>query len=132
MTTQDAARAALLAEGWAPLTIDVWLRAQAKCEYCGTPIYATSEVYFRGSHLDHILAEKFGGATDFDNLALSCGPCNLIKGNYRVWDGIGDRPAREELKARAEKELDMRRTLAETRMQRQIPLLVACGLEMPS
>ena len=31
--------------------------------------------------VDHVIAEKHGGATDGDNLALSCVACNVRKGS---------------------------------------------------
>ena len=33
----------------------------------------------RTFHLEHITARSHGGATDLDNLALACWPCNLRK-----------------------------------------------------
>ncbi|MEM7575140.1 MAG: HNH endonuclease signature motif containing protein [Bacteroidota bacterium] len=52
-------------------------RAQDCCEYCGFP---EAYAYFR-HHIDHIIAEKHGGSTDPDNLALACRTCNLRKGS---------------------------------------------------
>lgn len=52
-------------------------RAQNCCEYCLMPEMA---VLF--SHqVDHIIAEKHGGATDADNLAFACVICNKYKGS---------------------------------------------------
>lgn len=52
-------------------------RAQNCCEYCLMPEMA---VLF--SHqVDHIIAEKHGGVTDEDNLALACVICNKYKGS---------------------------------------------------
>ena len=54
----------------------VWERAQATCEYCRMPQQfdrATFEV-------EHVIAEKHGGATALENLALSCFFCNRYKG----------------------------------------------------
>lgn len=52
-------------------------RAGGACEYCLLPepmAYASHEV-------DHVVAEKHGGATTADNLALSCTICNKHKGS---------------------------------------------------
>ena len=47
------------------------------CEYCLTPEAAA----FASHEIDHIIAEKHGGLTEADNLALSCVLCNKHKGS---------------------------------------------------
>jgi len=55
----------------------VYERANGCCEYCLLP-----EAVSLASHeVDHIIAEKHGGSTDADNLALSCTLCNKRKGS---------------------------------------------------
>jgi hypothetical protein len=54
----------------------VWLRAESRCEYCQFP----AEVALLPFQIDHIIAEKHGGRTVSDNLALSCERCNSHKG----------------------------------------------------
>ncbi|MBD2297385.1 MULTISPECIES: HNH endonuclease [Nostocales] len=51
-------------------------RANHKCEYCLLP----TKVVFFPHEIDHIIAEKHGGKTDADNLALTCWRCNRHKG----------------------------------------------------
>lgn len=51
-------------------------RANDCCEYCLIP----EAVTFAAHCIDHVIAEKHGGATDADNLACSCTLCNLHKG----------------------------------------------------
>lgn len=51
-------------------------RAQGCCEYCLMP----EEASFATHEIDHIVAEKHGGLTEADNLALSCTLCNKHKG----------------------------------------------------
>lgn len=52
-------------------------RAGDRCEYC---LLAQHDAYF--SHeFDHIVAEKHGGLTTFENLAWSCFDCNRFKGS---------------------------------------------------
>ncbi len=52
-------------------------RAQSCCEYCLIP-----EMFTLASHqVDHVIAEKHGGATIEENLALSCSLCNQAKGS---------------------------------------------------
>lgn len=52
-------------------------RAQNCCEYCLMPEMVVLFVH----QVDHIIAEKHGGATDADNLALACVICNKYKGS---------------------------------------------------
>lgn len=51
-------------------------RADGRCEYCRFP----QDVSFFTFEMEHIIAEKHGGATDADNLALACPYCNRAKG----------------------------------------------------
>jgi hypothetical protein len=52
-------------------------RAAERCEYCLIP-----EKFTLATHaIDHIIAEKHGGPTASDNLALSCVVCNGHKGS---------------------------------------------------
>ncbi len=54
----------------------VWQRAEGRCEYCQFP----ADITLLPMQIDHIIAEKHGGATAADNLALSCERCNSHKG----------------------------------------------------
>ncbi len=46
-------------------------RARERCEYCELP-QSFSSIPFE---IDHIIAQKHGGLTEEDNLALSCFYC---------------------------------------------------------
>lgn len=52
-------------------------RAQRRCEYC---LVHEEDTYYPHDP-DHIIAEKHGGVTTFENLALACFPCNRFKGS---------------------------------------------------
>ena len=52
-------------------------RAFGACEYCLAP---EATALFE-HEVDHIVAEKHGGTTTEDNLALACSTCNLHKGS---------------------------------------------------
>jgi hypothetical protein len=54
----------------------VWERAKGRCEYCQFP----ADIALLPFQFDHIIAEKHGGPTTADNLALSCERCNSHKG----------------------------------------------------
>jgi hypothetical protein len=51
-------------------------RAAGRCEYCLYP----QEMSFLAFEMEHIVAEKHGGTTTPDNLALACPYCNRFKG----------------------------------------------------
>jgi len=55
-------------------------RAQVRCEYCHL-LEIHSSLPFE---VEHIIAEKHGGPTAFDNLAWSCRYCNAYKGSNIV------------------------------------------------
>lgn len=55
----------------------VYERAKGCCEYC----LISEAVSFATHHIDHIIAEKHGGLTTVENLALSCSLCNKYKGS---------------------------------------------------
>lgn len=54
----------------------VWQRAAQRCEYCQVP----ADVALLPFQIDHIIAEKHGGLSIADNLALICERCNSHKG----------------------------------------------------
>ena len=61
----------------AALRREVVERAGGCCEYC----LSNSEVHGIQFAIDHIIAEKHGGATESSNLCLSCYWCNSFKGS---------------------------------------------------
>jgi hypothetical protein len=61
----------------------VTARANGRCEYCHFP----AGFSYLGFQIDHIIAEKHGGATVAGNLAWVCYYCNTYKGpNIAGWD----------------------------------------------
>ena len=52
-------------------------RAFHSCEYCLIHVEYTTLVH----EIDHVIAEKHGGATTLDNLAYACAQCNRNKGS---------------------------------------------------
>jgi len=44
------------------------------CVYCDDDL-SSSEI-----HMDHVIPESQGGATDYNNLQVTCRKCNLAKG----------------------------------------------------
>lgn len=54
---------------------EVVRRAGNRCEYCLIHQEDAAALH----QMDHVIAEKHGGGTALDNLALSCLPCNRRK-----------------------------------------------------
>jgi hypothetical protein len=52
-------------------------RAEGRCEYCLYP----QGLSFLAFEIEHIVAEKHGGKTVLENLALACPFCNRLKGS---------------------------------------------------
>ena len=66
-------------------------RARSTCEYCRLPETLLAIPF----EIDHILAQKHGGLTREENLALSCFYCNSYKGpNIAGIDPASDRIVR--------------------------------------
>ena len=55
----------------------VYDRAQGCCEYC----LVSDRLTLAPHEIDHIIAEKHGGSTSAENLALACVLCNKRKGS---------------------------------------------------
>jgi HNH endonuclease len=55
----------------------VYQRAKNCCEYCLLP----ESLVLISHEVDHVIAEKHGGLTQENNLALSCTLCNKNKGS---------------------------------------------------
>ena len=52
-------------------------RAKDRCEYCLFPTIMSSLAF----EMEHIIAEKHGGESEAENLALACPYCNRFKGS---------------------------------------------------
>lgn len=57
--------------------LQVIARAQESCEYC--LVHADYATF--AHQVDHIIAQKHGGASDLQNLAYACAQCNRFKGS---------------------------------------------------
>src|SRR5271166_6932463 len=78
-------------------TLEVWVRAKCRCEYCGRDMRVDGDTYQMLSTLDHVNPSR---SATFDNLALSCWPCNRTKGRKDFTDS-GRITDRDEIIARA-------------------------------
>jgi 5-methylcytosine-specific restriction endonuclease McrA len=62
---------------WNRLRLSAFRRDAFTCQYCGESDLAQP-------HCDHVVPRARGGATTLENLATSCGPCNVSKGALLV------------------------------------------------
>ena len=53
----------------------IYLNAHGRCELCGR------KILLEGMSIDHINPLSLGGEDDVENLASTCYPCNMFKGN---------------------------------------------------
>ena len=54
---------------------NVWYRDGGRCQYCNQAVSKATMTY------DHVLPRSRGGKTSWDNIVLSCSPCNRKKGD---------------------------------------------------
>lgn len=71
--------------GWSAYMIDMWLRCECKCVYCGRNMLETYIVHEFDAQCDHLLPQ--GEYPDLrnepSNWVLACSACNKLKG---TWD----------------------------------------------
>ena len=48
---------------------------ESKCAYCGKKVWGSTR------HIDHKRPRSKGGKTEYDNLQVTCQPCNQEKGD---------------------------------------------------
>lgn len=120
--TPDEAVAELTTKshGWSRQTLEVWRNAGFHCEYCDTCLLTSSDVYFRGGHLDHIVPD---GGDNVENLALACAACNFLKRGSDPTEAAPSRAAREDLIEAAKGIINARRASAKRRLEAAIPLI---------
>jgi HNH endonuclease len=63
---------------WTELVAQVFERAQSRCEYCRMHQSLQGGTF----HVEHILPSSRGGATELENLALTCPSCTLRKSDH--------------------------------------------------
>lgn len=82
MNIDQEKRESLLKEnGFTELSLDVALRANFKCEYCGLDLLSNITTYDL-FQIDHIYPQSKNLDDTLENLALSCKLCNTLKRNH--------------------------------------------------
>ncbi len=125
MTPEQAQAELTQRLGWNARTLEVWVRAQGRCEYCEAELLGSSSVYFHGAHIDHIVP---GTGDALENLALSCIACNRMKRATKFLAAGEVLPERKTLIERARRHIGELRDRDEGRLRRDLPLLIACGI----
>ena len=75
------------------------VRAGFRCEYCDRDLLASLDDYKAWAQ-DHLVPRKFGGQNRFENMAVSCHPCNsAYKKDWDPRTTAGVDASREELVA---------------------------------
>ena len=125
----EEARAQLLVPrgDWSHDTLEVWLRAKGFCEYCGKDLQRSSDDFYHGYNIDHVMPASRGGRSNHENYALACRACNLIKRDFiSAHDQMN--ASREELIERAREHIQQRRQQNEQRMKVDVRRLRTCGV----
>lgn len=122
MTPREAFDKLVAEHRWSEDTLKVWWRAGCRCEYCNADLIASSDVYFRGAHIDHIVP---GNGNHLDNLALACVSCNLLKRATHQNSGASGATDRGALIVAAKRIIQERRKAADDRLASAMPLLRA-------
>ena len=85
--TPDAARKVLMNElSWPEFMIEIGIRADFRCEYCGRDLLRDIDAY-ESLQKDHIVPRRDDGV---DNLAVSCKTCNFLKRRTDPSIGLDD------------------------------------------
>lgn len=71
----------LIELGWGEQTLELAIRANFNCEYCGQSIIDSVDNFY-SIQVEHIIPQQKGGNDNFDNLAIACKNCNFIKRNW--------------------------------------------------
>jgi 5-methylcytosine-specific restriction endonuclease McrA len=69
--------------GWSREQIDLGVRANWCCEYCGQYLLENPDAY-ASWQVDHIVPVNAGGSGELCNLAIACHHCNFLFKNK--WD----------------------------------------------
>jgi HNH endonuclease len=69
-----------LGYSFSAMKLEVWRRAGYKCEYCTRSLIGSSDEYYFGAHIDHVVPDTDDSLL---NLALACHACNFIKRDMR-------------------------------------------------
>ncbi len=100
---------------WPENLVALMLRANGYCEYCGTDLVSSLEVFW-ASEADHVIPKDRGGEDDYGlNKAMACNRCNRIKGKSWPDDAPG-----VEIRDRSARIAAVRPMVLERRRQRRL------------
>ena len=125
MTPEEARNELIRNHGWVGTTLGIWLSANGHCEYCDLDLLSSSDIYFHGGHLDHILP---GAGDDLNNMALACAACNRMKRRFDASLQTESAASRADLIRVAAGHIRLMRARDEERLQAALVLLRDCGM----
>jgi hypothetical protein len=111
--------------GWSLEAVQLGVRANFCCEYCGADLLATIESYDSWQR-DHVVATARLGADDLGNLALACKLCNFLKRHSDVVQAFeaGDR---DQAIAAVSRLIRERRAVKQQRLDEIVRIIDAVG-----
>ena len=105
----------MINSSWDPNTLELAIRANFKCEYCGCNFFATVNDY-DSIQVDHIIPTSLLCDNSLNNLALACKTCNFIKRNWNPQTIKNKAQNRDELLKAAKDYILGKRKFKEQRM----------------
>jgi len=121
----------LISSSWDAETLEIGIRANFKCEYCGCDFFSSVNDY-DSIQRDHLIPVIAGGTDTFENFVLSYKTCNYIKRNWHPLIDIIKNLNREELLERAKKYVLEKRKVKENRMNQEKELALKLIIEIKS
>jgi 5-methylcytosine-specific restriction endonuclease McrA len=111
--------------GWSLEAVQLGVRANFCCEYCGADLLATVESYDSWQR-DHIVATAKAGVDHLDNLALACKFCNFLKRHTETTKPFELADRREALEV-TRKLINERRAVKQERLNQIVRIIEASG-----
>ena len=126
-------------KSWPRQGLEVWLRDECKCVYCGTSLLTDRGACYFLSSYDHVLPVakyKALGAETW-NLVLACRPCNSYKGTFDPANDIQPimhpiEENRDALIQRAKDYVEARRQSADASFAHEVELITSALRERDS
>jgi len=111
--------------GWSLEAVQLGVRANFCCEYCGADLLATIESYDSWQR-DHVVATARKGLDHLDNLALSCKLCNFLKRHSDVVQAFNLEDRHQAIAAIGQL-IQQRRAAKQHLLDESVRIIDACG-----
>ena len=111
--------------GWSLEAVQLGVRANFCCEYCGCDLLATIESYDSWQR-DHVVAASRNGVDHIDNLAVACKFCNFLKRHTQTTD-VFEVANRQQAIDATRKLINERRVIKQQRLDQMVEIINASG-----